>query len=84
MARCIHEVMVPVYDRFSNPFSDGTAMNIAELRCVCGCLASTYHGVECTGSHGPQLKIRCFHYKPESVVNRMPNEAEDRHEPPPV
>ena len=84
MAKCIHEVVTPVYNQFSNPFSDGTAMNIIELCGVCGCLASMYHGVKCTGPHGPQLKTLCSHYKPESVVNRMPNEAEDRHEPSPV
>lgn len=77
MARCIHEVMIPIYNPFSNPFSSGTTTGITELRSVCGRSTSLFQGMECQG-------IRCSHYKPESVVNRLPNKTEGEHEPPPI
>lgn len=81
MARCIHEIVAPIYNPFSNPFSDGTTINIAELRCVCGCLVSPHYGMKCADL---ELKVRCLYYKPESVVNHLPDRTEGEHEPPPM
>lgn len=81
MARCIHEVMIPMYNPFSNPFSSETTATITELRCVCGCLRSMRHGMECTDL---MFKIHCYSYKPESVVNQLPNRTEGEHEPSPM
>lgn len=81
MAKCVHEALIPMYNPFSNPFSSGTAADVTEPRWVCICWASTHLGLECTNS---ELKVRCCHYRPESVTNRMPEKTEGEHEPPPM
>ena len=81
MAKCVHEIAVPasVCNPFRNPFTGGaTADGIEELFWVCGHPMSTSRMVECSD---PGWKLRCCYYKPESVVNRMPERTEGAVDP---
>lgn len=80
MARCIHEVMIPMYNPFSNPFSSETTATITALRCVCGCLRSMRHGMECTD---PVFKIHCCSYNLNrwSINCRIKRRANMNHRP---
>lgn len=81
MARCVYEALITIRIPFSNPFSRRAATDDIKLHWICGCWESINRGMECTN---PELKVRCCHYKPESVVNQLPDRTEGEHEPPPM